>query len=198
MPAIRSQHMNGFADNKEIHLKRSMSKLQGSQDEMMIGAALANKKMQLIEEENHRVQTNGFHKTPQQDCEVFEESQTLGLHRHSSNQDDEPIVIFDTQNNTSISQTAKDQFAAALLRLQSGLDVSTQRLDAIETRIDDLVKQTRQQARQQQSKSESKSSWATTLVGNGKLGTLLYLSWPVLVFVALRTIERRNMLNKLA
>lgn len=164
---------------------------------------LMSKKMQLLESESP--QANGFNNnnnnaTPE--SEVFHDTHTLSAHvgNKRSSQDDEPIVIFDTQSNTSIAQTAKDQFAAALLRLQSGLDVSTQRLEAIEAKVDNLTKQQRQQqSKVQQNNADKKAgSWATTLLGKGQFGTLLYLGWPVLVFVAMRALERRSMLKNAA
>ena len=162
--------------------------------------ALLNKKMQLLENDGTH-QANGFdNNNKPAEGEVFHDTQTLSAHvgNKKFSQDDEPIVIFDTQTNTSIAQTAKDQFAAALLRLQSGLDVSTQRLEAIEAKIDNLSKQQRQHGKLHDANSKKAATWTEALLGKGRLGTLLYMSWPVLVFVAMRALERRSMLKKLA
>jgi hypothetical protein len=186
-------------------------KANGHSRSVAAADVILSKKMQLMEQEQD--QANGFHNNNNnnsQDCEEFHDTHTLNVHSQPGNKrcppsssrdnDDEPIVIFDTQNNTSISRTAKDQFAAALLRLQSGLDASSRRLDEIETKVNNLSKQQRQQANKAGSDTKrgaGAGSWALTLLGNGRLGALLYLSWPVFVFLAMRALERRAALKKL-
>lgn len=91
---------------------------------------------------------------------------------------------------TSIGRSARDQFAAALLRLQADLDRTSGRLDAIETKVDRLTREAKQQVGRT---SNNQPRGAKNRVLSGKnLRTLFYIGWPVLVFFAMRAIERRR------
>lgn len=187
-PACYQPKTNGFSDRVQANGKNIPTE------------ALLNKKMLLLEGESQ--QANGFGDNDgqrSQDCDVFHDTKTLSAHiaGKRATQEGEPIVIFDTQSNTSIAQTAKDQFAAALLRLQSGLDVSKQRLDSIEAKVENLTRQQRQQSKPNSSGIKKASTWTKALLGDGRLGTLLYLSWPLFVFVAMKALERRSLMKKL-
>lgn len=114
----------------------------------------------------------------------------------------EHIIIYDGQSNTSIAQTAKDQFAAALLRLQSGLDESSRRLQTVETKVDEFIKQ-QQQRNQQQAKAQQNNDTSNNKKGMGKFlsqhgATIVYVGWPVLVFLAMRALERRTLASTAA
>lgn len=189
MPAASSQQVNGFS--------MDANGLDTS-DGDYLKIKLANKKLELMEQEYGASEPRS---NQSQEAEVFHDTSALGAHttnRRSSSQDTEPIVIYSTQSNTSIAQTAKDQMAAALLRLQSGLDSSTLRLSAIETRVDELVKQQRQKTRSNQEAPKAKRNNWLSPSSSSHLNTLIYLSWPVLVFVAMRALEKRALLKKLS
>lgn len=177
MPAVKNQQANGFGKMANGFEEENASKL-------------ANKKLDMMERD-----MNG-NSAPE--AEVFHDTSAQGA-GHTSNRQagDEPIVIYDTQSNTSIAQTAKDQFAAALLRLQAGLDESTTRLGAMEKRLDEIVnKQRQQQTKSNQEATAAKShKW---FASSGRLNTLMYLSWPVLVFVVMKALEKRAVMKKLA
>jgi hypothetical protein len=101
-----------------------------------------------------------------------------------------------------------DQFALTLLRLQHGLDQAVGRID----RLEELVKQTLDKLRslrdqtnpKQRVLSEPSSGGRTTKAANGfwrqsissirSTGTVLwfYLSYPIVVHLILRALERRR------
>ena len=201
MPAVissqRANKSNGFDKNMREGLSSSLT---SNDDSDSIRTKLANKKLDIIEQEHNQFNNGTLlnNRSQQETAEVFHDTHSLGAHASakSSNLDDEPIVIFDTQSNTSIAQTAKDQFAAALLRLQSGLDDSSSRLDAIESKIDDIVRQQRQQTTRTNQASSNSSGWLY-FTSDTRYRTILYLSWPVLVFVAMRALEKRALLKRL-
>lgn len=96
----------------------------------------------------------------------------------------EPVVVF--------SQTAKDQFAASLLKLQADLDFTTNRLSSIETTIDNLTRQQKQQQQLANKKSETNKK-KSAIFNKSNLANLVYFGWPVLVFIAMRAIEKRRL-----
>lgn len=201
MPAIRNrQHLlaaNGINQNGDIRTKTTINDQE----------LLATKKLKQINEEygtttNNKMNgklTSEFHSN-QQDEEIFLDTNSLGAHNNIKNktksqENDEPIVIFDGQSNSSIAQTARDQFAAALLRLQTGLDESTKRLSTIENKLEDVIRQRNSLGR---SKSHSDNKSGGGFLGRGQLTSIIYLGWPVLVYFAMRAIERRSLAQKLA
>lgn len=210
MPAIGKRYQANGANGSSPSIATASQQFNDSE-----ARAIASKKLQLIEEEmDQREQSNGFINTnglnnagggAAQRDEVFQDTcaQPVAHSRQQQRNSDnsgEQILIYDGQNNTSIAQTAKDQFAAALLRLQNGLDESTKRLLVVESKVDDFIKQ-QQERNQLQSKRNDMSS--NNKKGMGKFlnqgtTTLLYLGWPVLVFFALRAIERRTLTSSAA
>lgn len=201
MPAIRSRQ-TVVANGNSKHCDNNLD-----------AEALVSKKLQFLEGDEPQ-KANGISKgtttfAPQQtgisddEEEVFLDTCALGAHaKRKLAENGEPVVVvFDGQNNTSISQTAKDQFAAALLRLQANLDDSTKRLFSVESKLDELEKQHQQQKQSQRAVSRSQNAVAKSggWTSSQNTRTLLYLGWPILVFFAIRAFERRAIVgsNKL-
>jgi len=183
--------MNGYVNGKAKDQVKSLNGYSQSEAE-----AIARKKIKCIEEEQEDLRTTRSAATMPNNEEIFHDTcaQPVAHSRQkqvvsNSKDNQEHVLIYDGQSNSSISQTAKDQFAAALLRLQSGLDESTRRLKEVESKVEGFIKQ--QQRNQQQSLPKEDKNKSKKGLGL----TLLYLGWPILVFLAMRTIERRNSLG---
>lgn len=150
---------------------------------------LAKKKLVLMEQD---VTINNNNSGEVDQDETFCDIKTTADLIHSKlNTQDEQIFIFgkDKQpNKGNINNSIRDQFAASLLRLQANLDEQNSRLVDLEAKLDTI-----QRSRRQQGNKDKKSKGALGgLIGDITLGKLAYLSWPILVFVAMRAIERRS------
>lgn len=103
----------------------------------------------------------------------------------NNNNNDEPVQVFDDSQSSSFTQTVQDQFAGALLRLQTSLDKTDQRIATIEKRLNDVA---RQIAQRQQSSACGKTK--NPLAKH--LPTIAYFGWPILVYLTMRALERRS------
>lgn len=213
MPAqMRNRHnhqnnssSNHDIDGAQIHLDK--------QSEL-----LAKKKLTLIEQEennnfinNHVNLTNGndkvygrlngVHNEENNDNnddknEVFSDMKTTvdSLHKKLNSSQDDQIFIFgraQQQNNESFRNSIRDQFAESLLKLQADLDGTSDRLNELEARISAI--QQRQQRQQSSTESLNKSQGKfRKLLDDPVVSKLIFLGWPILVFVTMRAIERRS------
>lgn len=119
--------------------------------------------------------------------ETFADSYTMGSNTKQVNEED-PIIF--NADNSSINQSAKDQFAVALLRLQADLDATSHRLTEMESKVDKIRNATAQSTQPKQvyaGKVVRKS-----LFSRDNIASLIYLGWPVVVFLAMRAIEKRR------
>lgn len=114
--------------------------------------------------------------------------------RYASDDDDDDqaaIQVFPCEKQQIDSTpTLQDRFASALLRLQSDLDESCQRVEELKLRITKLEKSS--------SSSSSVSSSRPFSIKNALLSNLVplaYLGWPMLVYLAMRAYERKLMLS---
>lgn len=99
----------------------------------------------------------------------------------------EPVQVFsDDQDQSSFAHTVQDQFAGALLRLQTSLDKTDKRIASIETRLNEFARQTAH--RQQPKASKGRLSQ--------HLSTIAFFGWPIVVFLAMRALERRSLTTK--
>lgn len=100
-----------------------------------------------------------------------------------NNNNDEPVQVFtDEPDHSSFAHTVQDQFAGALLRLQTSLDKTDKRIASIETRLNDFARQIAQRPQPKSGKSRL----------SRHLSTLAFFSWPIVVFLAMRALERRS------
>lgn len=143
-------------------------------------AEALKKKMLLIDEPLQQDQNNN--NTSAND-DTF--ADTFAHQQKSANQD-HLIQVF-SQNQMSTSGP-HDQFAAALLRLQADLDSASQRMSAIEAKLEASIKARQQQQRQQVTPGKR----ADLLSGRNLTASLVYLAWPVVVYAAMRAVERRS------
>lgn len=154
-----------------------LSDLDGNQNVETDFSLDRKKKDQLLFENQKEEQEQEQETTNENYKDVFEKT---------NGEDDEPRIFGFEQ--TSIGRSAKDQFADALLRLQSDLDNTTGRLDELATKVDGIQSSGRRsQQQQQQTKSSANRTTAETL---------FYIGWPVLVFFAIRGLERRYEMRK--
>lgn len=185
---------NGLSNGHSKQLKAAQSSpapstaYQQDEDEILV-----KKKLQMLQEDqtvnNNNDNNNNDSRNEE---EQFADTFTMGAHAKLTH--DEPIIFDGANTRTSIGHSARDQMAAALLRLQAQLDTSSQRLAAVETKLENLTRRHMQQSRE----SSMKQSGAKGLLSRDNLTNLAYLTWPILVFVAMRAIERRAAAKKLA
>lgn len=143
----------------------------------MANGTLLKKKLLLLEEENSRSQNDSNNNKSRLTEDAF--SDTC--------QSDDQIPVFGSTSG-SIGQTVRDQFAVALLRLQTDLEATSQRLVEMESKLEEWTRKTRSQARPPTSAKPSKGIFTKDNVYN-----IAYLGWPVLVYLAMRAIERRSL-----
>lgn len=108
----------------------------------------------------------------------------------SDNNNDEPLQVFDGSQTSSFVHTVQDQFAGALLRLQTSLDKTDQRIASLEKRLNEFARQIAQRQQQSSSRNSSKIPLAK------HLPTLAYLGWPILVYLTMKAMERRSVAAK--
>lgn len=198
MPALKPRESltNGkqskVAGQQSAQRKMSSSAFSSSSPaEATTSNGYAKKKLMFLEEQQ---QQNGTHfcdkNNNSNEDEKFADVCTVS--EAHANQDQDGPQIFGRNSNGSINQTAKDQFAAALLRLQADLDSTSKRLSELEVKLD-------KQAGKQQASGAGR---ATGAGGKGaakgyfsrdNLASVVYLGWPVLVFLAIRAFERRSL-----
>lgn len=164
--------------------------------------SLLNKKLLLLEEHSNESNNNSYHQASsfqngghQEEEESFADAHTFGA--HAGKFDDEEPLIFNS-NGTSMIRTARDQFAIALLSLQADLEATSRRLAEIETKVSTVNKQQQQQNLAAAAAARSRENAKGGLFNKENLTSLVYLSWPVVVFFAIRAIERRSMAAKMA
>lgn len=160
-----TERMNGLASQSPVELDPFITK-----------------KLIQIEEEDH---TNNNDSDRMED--TFSDTCTMGS--HCKIPDENPMIF--SELKTSINQTARDQFAVALLRLQTDLDAASRRLTEVESRVDGINRL--QRNRDAQIKASTKSSG---LFCRDNLVSLAYLSWPIIIIVAMKAIERRSVASK--
>lgn len=119
--------------------------------------------------------------------EEFSDLRSVGANGKFSTDEDQPSIYGEVE--TSIGRSAKDQFADALLRLQSDLHNATERLSDLEKKVDKI-----NMSRGGPPIQESKSKFS--VFDRNNVTTLLYFSWPVVVFLAIRAIEKRSASSK--
>lgn len=98
--------------------------------------------------------------------------------------DDKQIPVF-TQRS-SITFSLRDQFATALLRLQTDLDDTTRKMETFEARLDSLNKFFIANSAQKNVKKRGVSKLLDALP------IMFYITWPLFLYVAMRFIERRG------
>lgn len=187
MPALRNRQplikvpptANGHSFEDGVVLKKKLSlfedKLANSNDS----------------NENHSInQSNGE--------DIFGDTQTIGVHPKFSNKsNDDKIPIFTDQGNeeqSSFSQSIKDQFAIALLRLQQDLDATNSKLNDIEAKVNSITRQNSDNRHQNRSKNRDR----TGFFNKDNIYSLIYFGWPVVVFIAMRAIEKKSLSARLA
>lgn len=138
------------------------------------------KKMLLLEEPVQQDQNNN-NATPSK-AETF--ADTFTHQQKVSNQDNLIHVFSQVASSTS---GLHDSFATALLRLQAKLDSADERLGVIESKLEATIK-----ARLQQRQQVTPVKRTNVLTGRSLTTSLAYLAWPVVVYVAMRAIERRS------
>lgn len=169
------------------------SRLQEAKLEQQLG-----KKLQLLQEEElhfkkaprpattgHTSDGTNSQSDNNQRGELFEDT------TWSQGSTEQQVPVFE-RASCLIGQSARDQFAAALLRLQANLERSSERLASVEDKLEELLRQRQQQLELQRQRKQEAARGA---LAGGRLRTILYLGWPVLVFVALRALERRSLAN---
>lgn len=138
--------------------------------------------------------------------EIYGDAQTIGSHPKrfvgKSTIADEKIPIFTDQNNEQQQQQSnlfgpsiKDQFATALLRLQHDLDATNEKLNDIETKLDSISKRNLNNSRQSNWQQTSGSSSKKGFLNKNNIYTLMYFGWPVVVFIAMRALEKKSLSN---
>lgn len=120
-------------------------------------------------------------------------SEKFGDVKTSTNhpQDDQILIISrnSNDNNNNIHKSMEDQFASSLLRLQAGLDSTTARLQELENKINQIQKKQNQLATNSSSSPKDRNTQIIL--------TLIQLGWPLVVYVAIKAIERRALKNKI-
>lgn len=141
------------------------------------------KKLLLLNQDDDN--NNGFVQNLETTDDNFADTFTSKPEHHHAKVD-EVVEIF--------NETAKDQFAAALLRLQTDLDSTNKRMLDIEIKMESLIK--KQESKNNQSKQKATNSSKGHVILNwDNLGNLVYFGWPIVVYLAMRAIERRNSLK---
>lgn len=193
MPALRNRLQHSSAANG--HQKQPLQN-GFSADE----AQILKKKLISAQEEEYNANNNSLQQTNhQEDTRIeqdeFEDTSTMGAHA-KMNTDEPPVLVFPNQRGTSsIGKSVNGQFAAALLRLQVDLDATCKRLSGLETRLDSAISKT--QTRETQEKArEAAAKKRSNLFTKDNVYTLIYLSWPVVVYMTMRAIERRSLASK--
>lgn len=121
----------------------------------------------------------------------FADTQFVASARHSD--DHASIGIFSNQS-LAPSTAIRDQFADALLRLQTDLDSTSRRLADLEQQVQSVTRMNDQVQRQQKQQASDRPTGKKSSLFSGKNASrLLFLSWPILVYVAMRAIERRSL-----
>lgn len=214
MPSLIMANGNSTADKMDAN-GYTASTQQANGDDTAAMKRAARKKLALIESEqqafNHKRATrqnniNNNNKS-EESVDVFSDTscQAAAAAAHARlatapTHSDEPIVFSAKQSNaaTQMGGLMRDQMAAALLRLQAGLDATDTRLGELEKRVDSLATATqRAQAAASASSSakaaasRNKSHASAILDTLGGPTGIAYLAWPVLVCLALRAYERR-------
>jgi len=194
MPALRNRrHLIDGAEGKasQGYIDGQVSDIKLGQND--VEGEILNKKLMFMREEeannlhdgnNNRGDTSNLEDT-------FMDTNTVDAHAKFEQLEPQ---IFD-QNNSSIGQSARDQFAVALLRLQADLDSTGQRLAQIESKVDKL---NLNKQRAGKTTDAGRGDKRSGLFGGNNMSTIMYLSWPLIVFVAMRAIERRSLSGKLS
>lgn len=91
----------------------------------------------------------------------------------------------------SVGESAKGQFAAALLRLQMDLDTTNRRLNGLESKLDAAISSKPRNERVRETEARR-----DRFLSRDNMYTLIYLSWPLVVFLTMRAIERRSLARK--
>lgn len=98
---------------------------------------------------------------------------------------DEQILIINQSN--SIHKSMQDQFATSILRLQANMESTSQRLNELEAKINQIQRQ-----RNQPLSDSTANFYAFGKERTQKIiTTLVQYGWPVVVYLAIRAIERR-------
>lgn len=200
MPALRNRkhpvsetsNMNGILPRDNSLLKKKLVMLEDKLDNN-------------ISDTNNNNNNNNSNNNQSDSEEMYGDAQTIGSHptqfAGKFANTDEKIPIFTNQNNEHQHQqnnlfgpSIKDQFATALLRLQQDLDATNQKLNDIETKVDSISKQNlnnRQQSNRQQTSGANKKGF----LSKNSMYTLMYFGWPVVVFIAMRALEKKSLSN---
>lgn len=187
MPTLRNRQ----------HLIKAHSTANGNSSE---DSVILKKKLTMFEDKLEKSNdSNNNHSTNESYSEdIFGDTQTIGVHpKFSSKSHEDKIPIFTDQGSeqqSSFSQSIKDQFAIALLRLQQDLDVTNRKLDDIEAKVN-LI--TRQNSDNRQ-KNKPKNRDGTGFFNKNNMYSLIYFGWPVVVFIAMRAIEKKSLSARLA
>lgn len=91
----------------------------------------------------------------------------------------------------SVGESAKGQFASALLRLQIDLDATNRRLNGLESKLDAALS-----SKPRNERVKGTEARRDRLLSRDNMYTLIYLSWPLVVFLTMRAIERRSLARK--
>lgn len=169
---------NGFA-RSQIHLEEPIAESQAADDLLE-----TKKKILMMVEENNN-ESNAT--ADQQETDTFADTFTLTPKQHSrpSQQDQEPIEIY--------NKSARDQFAAALLKLQNDLDLTSKKLHDIENKMDSFQSKIARQQQADKDKATKAAAKSSGLFNKSNItANLIYFGWPVVVYLAFRAIERRN------
>lgn len=128
----------------------------------------------------------GFH----QEWRAPRKSRHIPVEKDSN--DNEPLLVY-SDENSSITRTVRDQFAVALLKLQSDLEATGRRLSELESAVRNAGVG-RGTTRTEQGARPSTGGKCQS----GNMMQILYIGWPMIVYIAMRYMERRSLANKLA
>lgn len=175
---LANGHANGYANSKSP---------SGKQEK-----ALLKKKLSLLEDQIKEDTNNNNNQSQSDNEEFFGDTHTTEAHfsKFNNSLNDEKIPIF-SSNTGETNQSVKDQFAVALLRLQHDLDATNQKLGQVETRLDAINRQVTGFGNKQ--KGAAGRANKSGLFSKDNMYNLMYLSWPVVVFIAMRAIEKRSL-----
>lgn len=198
MPALQlggssssSGGINIGKDPQGFGLQNGFGKQAGSSQQDAETLLLAKKKELLDEQQEPEVNNNN--NNAGQTEEKFSDLRTIGINGKCSSEQEEPCIFTgDHEIETSIGRSAKDQFADALLRLQSDLHNNTERLSELANKVEKINLSSSRGGRMQQQQNNKSSP----VLNRDNITTLFYFSWPVMVFLAIRAYERRSLSSK--
>lgn len=131
-----------------------------------------------------------------EDEEIFTDAtanqKRFGDQKNATSQ--ESLADIFSNDSSMVNPTQQDQFAAALVRLQTDLSSTDSRLNAIEAKVDRILQDQRQRSSARAHLRQPRDQTRSLSILNRLTSTqsLISFAWPVVIYLMMRLMERRS------